>query len=82
VFIELESNMIDTAMVRGAYGRRYSTEEQVIGDWEKGLDFYDTDMGSYCSIRDYSGENGWLDTPIFRMDTGASIIWITLPRGK
>jgi hypothetical protein len=74
--------MLGTVLLRGAYGRTYSTMETVMDDWNNGLDFYDFDMGSYTSIRDYSGENGWLDTPVFRLDTGEGIIWATLPRGK
>jgi hypothetical protein len=74
--------MLMNLTIRGAYGRRYNTEEAVLGDWENGFDFFIWEFGQYCSIRDFSGNKGHLDTPIFRLDTGASIEYITLPRGK
>jgi hypothetical protein len=43
---------IDTLVVTPAYGRKYSTKEQAIKDWEAGKDFRAFSTKQYLSIRD------------------------------
>lgn len=35
-----------------AYGRKYTTAEEMLADWNRGKDFH-IYQGPYCSIRDY-----------------------------
>jgi hypothetical protein len=45
--------MINSTYVRGAYGRKYKTEEAAQKDWDAGKDFQLVTTGQYCSKRDF-----------------------------
>jgi len=60
-------NISNHTLLRPAYGRKYSSEEDVESAFRKGLDFRILN-GPYCSIRDfkpntsvllYFGNNQW-----------------------
>lgn len=44
--------MLDSTILIGAYGRKYSTTEKASKDWRDGKDFRIEGTMTYCSIRD------------------------------
>ena len=57
--------MLNRDIIRPAYGRRYTHEDEVLADWNNGRDFTLWPHCCYCSIRDYSKTKGFLDRPIY-----------------
>ena len=44
--------MLSSVILKGAYGRKYTTPEKASKDWHDGKDFRIEGSMTYCSIRD------------------------------
>jgi len=63
-----EKNMA-TIYVKGAYGRTYRNEGEMMADWNGGRDFFSITDNCYCSKRDFEpGGDCVMDYAVFMQD--------------